>query len=117
VYLPQEDLARFGVSEAAIAQSRCDAAWRALLAFQVERTRELLVRGRALPPTLPWRLGLEIAAVIEGGLRICARIEAVGYDVFRRRPALNATDWLRIGARALRTRGVRPRRLTAPSQT
>jgi phytoene synthase len=117
VYLPQDDLARFGVTEAAIAQGRCDAAWQALLAFEVARTRGLLLRGRALPPALSWRLGLEIAAVIEGGLRICERIEKVGYDVFRRRPVLRAADWLRIGTRALHARGVRLRRAGVPSGT
>ena len=39
VYLPGEDLARFGVTEAHIAAARCDDAWRALLAFESSRAR------------------------------------------------------------------------------
>jgi squalene synthase HpnC len=100
IYVPGEDLARFGVTEAAIAAGRCDAAWRALMAFEVERTGALLRAGRALPRALPPRLGLEIAGVIEGGLRILERIEAAGFDVFAHRPRLRAGDWLRVGARA-----------------
>ena len=42
VYLPQEDLARFGVAEARIAEAPADAAWQALLAFQVQRTTALI---------------------------------------------------------------------------
>jgi squalene synthase HpnC len=106
VYLPQEDLARFGVAEAQIAQGVVDARWRALLAFECERTRALLRSGRALPRALPWRAGLELAAVIAGGERVLDRIAAVGYDVFRRRPTLRRADWAVVGLRALRHFGL-----------
>ena len=45
VYLPQEDLARFGVAEAQIADARVDERWRALLAFETARARALLAPG------------------------------------------------------------------------
>ncbi|MFO1396966.1 MAG: squalene synthase HpnC [Burkholderiales bacterium] len=101
VYLPQEDLDRFGVPIAAIAAGRADDAWRALLAFEVQRARALLEAGRPLAAALPWRLGLELAAVIAGGLRICARIDAVGGDVFARRPTLRTRDWWAVAYHAL----------------
>ena len=101
VYLPQEDLRRFGVSEAQIAESRVDDAWRALLAFEVARARGLLNAGRPLTRVLPWRLGLELSAIISGGLRILDRIDAVDGDVFARRPALATRDWLVVAWRAL----------------
>ena len=101
VYLPQEDLVRFGVAEAAIAAGRCDAAWRALLAFEVDRTRALLVAGRPLVSALPRRAALEIAGVIEGGLAILRAIERTGYDVFRHRPQLRRLDWAAVAWRAL----------------
>jgi squalene synthase HpnC len=101
VYLPQEDLARFGVTEADIAGGNVDPRWRELLAFQTARARALLVAGRPLTRALPLRLGLELAAVIAGGRRILDRIDAVGGDVFRRRPTLGALDWCRVGFRAL----------------
>jgi len=101
VYLPQEDLARFGVDEAQIAGGRADARWRALVAFEVARTRDLLDTGRPLVRALPWRLGLELSAVVAGGCRILDRIDAVDGDVFARRPVLAARDWLAVGYRAL----------------
>src|SRR6476646_507448 len=48
VYIPQEDLARFGVAEEAIAAQRSDDRWRALMQFQCARSRELLERGAPL---------------------------------------------------------------------
>ena len=102
VYLPQDELARFGVSEAQIADGRVDDAWRALMAFQVERARALMREGAALPLALPGRIGWELRLIVLGGLRILQRIEAVDYDVFRHRPTLGKADALRLGLQALR---------------
>ncbi len=74
-------------------QKICDPAWRALLKFQVDRARELMLSGTGLGRALPGRVGLEIRATIQGGLRILEKIERAGYDVFRRRPTLRALDW------------------------
>jgi len=93
VYLPQDDMARFGVTEQHLGQKICDPAWRALLKFQVDRARELMLSGTGLGRALPGRVGLEIRATIQGGLRILEKIERAGYDVFRRRPTLRALDW------------------------
>ena len=93
IYLPQDEMARHGVSERHIAERRCDAAWRALLAFQVERSRQLILAGKPLARSLPGRIGLEIRTTIQGGLRILQKIERADYDVFRRRPVLRALDW------------------------
>jgi squalene synthase HpnC len=101
VYIPHEQLARFGVGENAIAEGRADSRWRALMRFLADDTRERFARGRALPRALPWRQGLELAAVIAGGRRILARIDAVNGDVFHRRPTLSTLDWLRVAARSL----------------
>lgn len=103
VYLPQEDLARFGVSETQIACRYCDNSWRALMRFEVDRARELMLEGAPLGRDLPGRIGLEIRAIVAGGLRILDKIEAVNYDVFRRRPVLETPDWPRILWRALLT--------------
>lgn len=101
VYLPREDLDRFGVTEAQIESGSVDENWRALMRFETGRARGLLAEGHALPPVLPWRLRLEIAAVIAGGERILARIDGVGGDVFRRRPVLGVLDWLTVAVHAL----------------
>ena len=101
VYIPQEDLRRFGLGEDANAHGRADERWRALLEFECARARALLVEGAPLGHALPGRVGLEIRAVVAGGSAILDKIEAVRGDVFQHRPVLKRPDWLRIGARAL----------------
>jgi squalene synthase HpnC len=101
IYLPQEDLARFGVSEDDLATGRDSEAWRRLMAFEVRRARELMLRGAPLARALPGRIGWELRLVVAGGLRILERIEAAHYDVFRRRPTLGKLDWPLLGWRAL----------------
>jgi phytoene/squalene synthetase len=101
VYVPQEDLVRFGVDESSIAAARCDERWRALMAFECDRARTLLAHGRPLARALPWRLGLELRGVVAGGERILERIDAVGGDVFGRRPVLRARDWAVVSWRAV----------------
>ena len=93
VYLPQDDMARFGVSERHLKERICDSAWQALMRFQVDRARALMLSGAGLGKTLPGRVGLEIRATVQGGLRILEKIERAGYDVFRHRPVLNPLDW------------------------
>jgi squalene synthase HpnC len=101
IYLPQDEMARHGVSERHIAEQRCDAAWRSLMQFQVARSREMILSGKPLARSLPGRIGLEIRATIQGGLRILEKIEQANYDVFRRRPVLRAFDWPLLLARAV----------------
>ncbi len=101
VYLPQDEMARFGVSERQIAARDADGGWAALMQFQVERSRAMLERGAPLALALPGRIGLEIRTVVQGGLRILQKIEQVRGDVFRHRPVLRAWDWPLMLTRAL----------------
>ena len=96
LYLPQEDLARFGVTESDIARASADKPWQDLMRFQCQRARAMMRSGSPLGTRLPGRLGLEIRAIAAGGLRILDKIEAVQGDVFRRRPRLMGGDWARI---------------------
>jgi phytoene synthase len=64
-----------------------------------------MLAGAPLGGDLPGRIGLEIRAIVAGGLTILDKIEAVDYDIFRRRPVLGKTDWLRVLWRALRPIG------------
>jgi squalene synthase HpnC len=104
VYLPQEDMERFGVPETSIATARADPAWQDLMRFEVGRTRALMLSGAPLALRLPGRIGWELRLVVQGGLRILERIETAGYDVFRQRPKLGAADWSVVLWRALRMR-------------
>jgi squalene synthase HpnC len=94
IYLPQDDLARFGVSEAQIAGGNSNDAWRALMQFQVDRARTLMLQGAPLGSILTGRIGLEMRMIIAGGLRILDKLEAADYDMFRRRPVLRPFDWV-----------------------
>jgi len=101
IYLPTEDLAHFGVAEETILRRVATADFRALMRFQVDRARALMVEGAPLGSVLPGRIGLEIRAIVASGLRILEKIEAVGYDVFERRPVLQMFDWPRVMLKAL----------------
>lgn len=104
IYIPQEDLANFNVSEQSIAEGKADHRWRALMQFQVARARSLMLKGAPLASQVGGRLGWELRFIVHGGLRILEKIEAVNYDVFQRRPTLEKYDWLLLGWRAVRYR-------------
>jgi len=94
IYLPQDEMARFGVSAEQIAQAGCNDAWRALMKFQVDRARALMLQGAPLGSILTGRIGLEMRMIIAGGLRILDKLEAADYDMFRHRPVLRPFDWV-----------------------
>lgn len=104
VYLPQEELARFGVSERQIADGDAGAGWERLMAYQIDRTRGLLMSGAPLGRALKGRVGLEIRMIVAGGARILDKIERVRGDVFRQRPVLRWFDWPPMLAAACRSR-------------
>ncbi len=94
IYLPQDEMARFGVTEAHIAESRVDEAWQQLMQFQVQRARDMMKSGAPLGSILSGRIGLEMRLIIAGGNRILAKLESVQFDMFRRRPVLRPFDWV-----------------------
>ena len=83
IYLPQEDLAYFGVSEDDILAGRTSDPFLRLMAFEVHRARELLAAGTPLAGSLSGRLRLAIAGFAAGGLAALDAIEVAGYDVLR----------------------------------
>lgn len=101
IYIPRDEMAHHGVGERHIAEQRCDSAWTSLMAFEVQRARQMILRGLPLARSLPGRIGLEIRTTIQGGLRILEKIERARYDVFRRRPMLRPMDWPLLLLRAL----------------
>jgi squalene synthase HpnC len=94
IYLPQDDMARFGVSEAQIAHGEVTDAWRQLLRFEVQRAREMMLTGAPLGSILTGRIGLEMRMIVAGGLRILKKLDIAEYDMFRRRPVLKTWDWV-----------------------
>lgn len=102
IYLPAEDLARFGVGEQDLLSRRAGENFQRLMKFEIERARELFDRGKPLCTSVGGRLGLELRAVWLGGALILDRIEQNGYDVFTRRPFITSADKLKILWRASR---------------
>ncbi|HYY34577.1 MAG TPA: squalene synthase HpnC [Gaiellaceae bacterium] len=100
VYLPQEDLRRFGVRDADLA-GPLTRQIAALLAFEAERARELLVAGLPLRRMLGGRPGISVALYARGGLAALDALERVGWDVFSGRPAPTRLTFVRLALREL----------------
>jgi squalene synthase HpnC len=96
VYLPAEDLDRFGVAVDDLKSSSAAGGFNELMRFEVARTREYFLRGKPLCLSVGGRLGLELRAVWAGGWRILDRIEENDYDVFARRPVITLADKWRV---------------------
>lgn len=98
IYLPQEDLARFDLSEADIFAGVYDARFKALMAFETERARELYARADALltPRDRKRQQALETARLIYR--RLLDRIVARDYDVLRERIAISTVEkaWISV---------------------
>jgi len=101
IYLPQDEMQRYGVSERQIAAGDASGQWKALMRFQVERARTMITAGAPLGSALPGRIGLEIRTIVQGGLRILEKIDKVEGDVYHHRPVLKTWDWPLILAGAL----------------
>ena len=102
IYLPQDEMARFGIAEEDIARGDTGGQWGEFMAFQIARARALLVEGAPLSRALHGRIGLELRMIVAGGGRILEKIEKVGGDVFNRRPVLQPLDWPLMLLRAVR---------------
>jgi squalene synthase HpnC len=94
LYLPLDELRRFSVTEQQIERGDTAGGWRALMQYQIERARSMLMEGAPLGRTLPGRVGFEVRMIVTGGMRILKKLEASGGDVFRSRPVLTSLDWI-----------------------
>ncbi|MGC2209310.1 MAG: squalene synthase HpnC [Candidatus Korobacteraceae bacterium] len=101
VYLPLEDLRRFGVSEDQIAEGRFNAQFRELMRFEVERARQWFAQGLPLVERVNRSLALDLELFSRGGLAILQAIEKQDYDVLTRRPSLSKFCKAGLAARAL----------------
>jgi 15-cis-phytoene synthase len=103
VYLPQDELAAYGVSEDDIAAGRAGAEWRALLSFQASRARAYLDEGLELLDSLDSRSAACVSTFAGLYGTTLNRIEARGFDVFDGSLRLSPLTKLRIvGAGLLR---------------
>jgi squalene synthase HpnC len=100
VYLPLEDLRRYGVSEDQIAEGRFNSQFRELMRFEVERAREWFDRGFPLVKLVNRSLALDLELFSRGGLAILLAIEKQDYNVLARRPSLSKLRKLQLAFRA-----------------
>lgn len=81
VYLPAEDLARFGCGESELVGAPASPALRRIVAFEIERARALLAQGEPLLRALRGWAWLAVAGFTAGGFAACDAIERAGFDV------------------------------------
>lgn len=101
LYLPMEDMRKFGYSVESWSSGVVNENIRQLMKFQVARTREMFYRGAELPSNVERDLQLELKLVWFGGMSILKKLDKVKYDVFARRPVLSTWNKAMILVRGL----------------
>jgi squalene synthase HpnC len=92
IYLPHEAWARHGVDLNQLLEREINPHTTQLVAASVHSARARMLKGSALAKTVPGRAGWELRLVMQGGLRILDKIEAINFATLRQRPKLNAWD-------------------------
>lgn len=105
-YLPDEALAREGLTRADVLGGGSSPALRAVLGREVHRARDLLLSGQRLARRVDGRLAREVRLFAAGGLAILRKIEQADYDVATQRPILTRRERGRLVLDVLR--GVHP---------
>jgi squalene synthase HpnC len=100
IYLPLEDLRRFGVTENDIAERRATPGFLDLMRFEVERARQWFERGLPLTRMVSRELAIDVELFSRGGQEILNAVERQGFDVLRKRPVISKTRKLLLVARA-----------------
>jgi len=111
LYVPLDELHAAGLDERdierALEAGRVEPRLAALLARQTDAAVELLQAGTSLVRHVPWRLALELRAIVGGGLRIAERLRISGYDPVADRPVLGWRDAPALARLALASGGAR----------
>ncbi|HEY3768052.1 MAG TPA: squalene synthase HpnC [Candidatus Angelobacter sp.] len=100
IYLPLEDLRRFGVTGDDIAQRHATPQFLAMMKFEVERSREWFERGLPLIKKVDRELAVDLDLFSRGGMEILRAIENQNFDVLRSRPVISKPRKLMLVARA-----------------
>lgn len=101
VYLPQDDMQRFGVGDETIANGIATPAFRALLDYEVDFARRLFEEGLPLIGMVGRELAVDLDLFSRGGLAILRAIERQDYDVLSARPAIAKRTKLALAFRAV----------------
>lgn len=92
LYVPDEIWKPAAASIEDLAAKQLSVEWRRVMADVTSRTRALFADGKSVCDGVRGRLRFELRATWLGGSRILDKLEASGFDVFRQRPALTASD-------------------------
>ncbi|SFJ18002.1 squalene synthase HpnC [Planctomicrobium piriforme] len=101
VYLPREDRDRFGYPEVQRRERRSTPEFQALMQFEVDRARQLLLAGKPLVGCMPGRVKLDINLFIQGGLLILDAIERIDYRVWEQRPVVRKSQFALAALKSL----------------
>lgn len=101
IYIPEEDLHRFGASFDDIWNARMTEGLRACLQFEVDRTAEWFVKGAKLERMVPRRFAMQLRLYRLGGQAILRALRIQNYDPFVRRPVVSNGQKLWIAVRTL----------------
>jgi hydroxysqualene synthase len=104
LYVPRSDAAAHATTPADCLRDPHAPASRALVRELCAWAQALMLEGAPIALAVPGRVGWELRFVVQGGLRILAKIAAMNFASFARRPRLHAADHLLIGVRALTMR-------------
>ncbi len=100
MYLPEEDLRHFGVTDEMLRSRQVTSQIRDLIRFEVSRARSRFERGRPLIDRVGRELGFEMALLLHAGMRLLDKVEATDAGELRHRVRLSAADSAGIVARA-----------------
>ncbi len=101
IYIPLEDMHTFGYSEEALQNHVVNDNFRRLMAFEVDRARQLFAKGQKLAELVDSTIKLDIALFTKGGLKILDAIERQNYDVLSKRPTVSKWGKVKLMAATL----------------
>ncbi|MCL5054477.1 MAG: squalene synthase HpnC [Firmicutes bacterium] len=101
IYIPREDMERFGVLESDLHLNQGTKNFKELMAFEVDRTRDMFLKGLELVKLVKGVLKIDLKAFTKGGLAVLDGIQKMDYDVLLKRPVVSRRLKLKILIEAL----------------
>ena len=101
IYLPGEDMDRYGVDETTIARREPTPAFRSLMRYEVDYAHRMFARGLPLIKMVDRELALDLDLFSRGGMEILRAIEGRQYDVLSMRPVISKPRKLALMVRAI----------------
>ncbi|HUN87070.1 MAG TPA: squalene synthase HpnC [Terracidiphilus sp.] len=101
VYLPQEDMQHFGVTEETIGKGIATPEFRALMRSEVDLARRMFHQGLPLIGMVGRELAVDLDLFSRGGMEILTAVERRDYDVLSARPAISRRTKFALAMRAI----------------